>query len=87
MKHSTALVTGTTSWLDYAAAHALAGEDSRDIIVTGRRLRQTQETAAQPAAETKTRVLTPMEPEIHGPTCVQSALAVLTRRLPSVIAL
>jgi NADP-dependent 3-hydroxy acid dehydrogenase YdfG len=65
MKHSIALVTGTTSGLGYAAARMLAAEGWREIIVTGRSLAQVQETAAQLAAETKTQVFTPLELELE----------------------
>ena len=75
MEHSIALVTGTTSGLGYAAAHILAGEGWREIIVTGRKLARVQETAAQLAAETKRQVFTPLELELDTPASVQSALA------------
>src|SRR5246500_2865906 len=80
MEHSTALVTGTTSGLGYAAAHILAGEGWREIIVTGRKLACVQETAAQLAAETKRQVFTPLELELDTPASVQSALAELVKR-------
>src|SRR5271170_7541112 len=80
MEHSTALVTGTTSGLGYAAARILAGEGWRDIIVTGRSLDRAQETAAQLAAETKKQVFTPLELDLDSPTSVQSALAELVKR-------
>ena len=57
MEHSTALITGTTSGLGYAAARSLAG---------------VQETAAQLAAETKTQVFTPLELDLDAPASVQS---------------
>ena len=38
MKHSFALVTGTTSGLGYAAASLLATKGYREVIITGRRL-------------------------------------------------
>ena len=47
MKHSFALVTGTTSGLGYAAPSLLATKGYREVIVTGRRLAQVQQTAAQ----------------------------------------
>ena len=68
MKHPTALVTGTTSGLGYAAARMLAIEGSHQVIVTGRSLARVQETAAQLAAETKTQVFTPLELELDAPT-------------------
>src|SRR6202789_1317080 len=80
MEHSIALVTGTTSGLGYAAARTLAGEGWREIIVTGRSLGRTQETAAQLAAETKLQVFTPLELELDTPSSVQSALAELVKR-------
>ncbi|MDR3462514.1 MAG: SDR family NAD(P)-dependent oxidoreductase [Beijerinckiaceae bacterium] len=46
MEHSIALVTGATSGLGHAAAHALAGEGWREIIVTGRSLARAKQTAA-----------------------------------------
>ena len=55
MKHSIALVTGTTSGLGYSAARLLAIEGCRQVIVTGRSLARLQKTAAQLAAETKTQ--------------------------------
>src|SRR5260370_24407522 len=80
MKHSTALVTGTTSGLGYAAARMLAAEGCRQVIVTGRSLVRVQETAAQLAAETKTQVFTPLELDLDTPSTVQSALAELVKR-------
>ncbi len=80
MKHSIALVTGTTSGLGYAAAKLLAAEGCRQVIVTGRSLAQVQETAAQLAAETKSQVFTPLELELDTPSSVQSALAELVKR-------
>ena len=74
MKHSIALVTGTTSGLGYAAASMLAAEGYRQVIVTGRSLARVQETAAQLAAETKTKVFTPLELDLDKPSSVQSAL-------------
>ena len=46
MKHSIALVTGTTSGLGYAAASMLAVEGCRQVIVNGRSLARVTETAA-----------------------------------------
>ena len=43
MKHSIALVTGTTSGLGYAAASMLAIKGYRQVIVTGRSLARVQE--------------------------------------------
>ena len=80
MRHSSALVTGTTSGLGYAAAKLLAAEGCRQVIVTGRSLAQVRETAAQLAAETKTEVFTPLELDLNAPTSVQSALAELVKR-------
>jgi NAD(P)-dependent dehydrogenase (short-subunit alcohol dehydrogenase family) len=79
MKHSIALVTGTTSGLGYAAARTLAGQGWREIIITGRSLVRVQETAAQLAAETKTQIFTPLELDLEKPTSVQSALAELVK--------
>src|SRR5476651_1436915 len=80
MRHSIALVTGTTSGLGSAAARMLAAEGCRQVIVTGRRLARVQETAAQLAAETNTQVFTPLELDLDAPTSVQSALAELVKR-------
>ena len=80
MEHSIALVTGTTSGLGYAAAHLLAGEGWREIIVTGRSLARVQETAAKLAAETGRQVFTPLELDLDTPSSVQSALAALVKR-------
>jgi len=80
MKHSIALVTGTTSGLGHAAARMLAAEGYREVIVTGRSLARVQETSAELAAETKTQVFTPLELELDSPSSVQSALAELVKR-------
>ena len=80
MKHSIALVTGTTSGLGHAAARLLAAEGYREVIVTGRSLARVQETAAELAAETKTQVFTPLELDLDSPSSVQSALAELVKR-------
>ena len=80
MKHSIALVTGTTSGLGHAAARLLAIEGYRQVIVTGRSMARVQETAAQLAAETKTQVFTPLELDLNVPASVQSALAELVKR-------
>ncbi len=79
MRHSIALVTGTTSGLGYAAASMLAAGGCRQVIVTGRTLARVQETASQLAAETKTQVFTPLELDLGSPTSVQSALAELVK--------
>jgi NAD(P)-dependent dehydrogenase (short-subunit alcohol dehydrogenase family) len=80
MKHSFALVTGTTSGLGYAAARMLATKGYRQVIVTGRSLARVQETAAQLAAETKTKVFSPLELDLDKPSSVESALAELVKR-------
>ena len=80
MRHSIALVTGTTSGLGHAAARMLAAEGCRQVIVTGRSLARVQETAAQLAAGTKTQVFTPLELDLNTPSSVQSALAELVSR-------
>src|SRR5579872_7521545 len=79
LQGKTALVTGTTSGLGYAAARMLAIEGYRQVIVTGRSLARVQDAAAQLAAETKTQVFTPLELDLDAPTSVQSALAELVR--------
>ena len=68
MKHSTALISGTTSGLGYAAASMLATKGYRQVIITGRSLAQVQETAAQLAAETERQVFTPLELDLNAPT-------------------
>ncbi len=80
MEHSTALITGATSGLGFAAARTLAAEGWREIIVTGRRLAQVKETAAQLAAETKKPVFSPLELDLDTPASVQRALAELVKR-------
>jgi NAD(P)-dependent dehydrogenase (short-subunit alcohol dehydrogenase family) len=80
MKPSIALVTGTTSGLGYAAAKLLAIKGYRQVIVTGRSLARVQETAAQLADETKTKVFTPLELDLNATASVQSALAELVKR-------
>jgi len=80
LEHSTALVTGTTSGLGYAAARLLADKGYREVIITGRSLARVQQTAAELAAETKTQVFTPLELDLDSPLSVQSALAELVKR-------
>jgi len=80
MRHSSALVTGTTSGLGYAAAHALAGEGWREIIITGRSLARAQETAAKLEAETGRQVFTPLELDLDTPSSVEAALDELVKR-------
>src|ERR1700751_1696211 len=80
MKHSIALVTGTTSGLGHTAARMLAAKGYREVIVTGRSLARVQETSAELAAETKTQVFTPLELDLDSPSSVQSPLAELVRR-------
>ncbi len=58
----------------------LAAGGCREVIVTGRSLARSQETAAQLAAETKTQVFTPLELDLNAPASVQSALATLVKR-------
>jgi NAD(P)-dependent dehydrogenase (short-subunit alcohol dehydrogenase family) len=84
MKHSIALITGTTSGLGYAAARTLAGEGWREIIVTGRSLARVQETAAQLATETKTQIFTPLELDLNDAANVHSAVAALVKQGRSV---
>ena len=79
MKHSVALVTGTTSGLGYASASMLAAEGCRQVIVTGRSLSRVKETASQLAAETKTQVFTPLQLNLDVQTSVQSALTELVK--------
>jgi NAD(P)-dependent dehydrogenase (short-subunit alcohol dehydrogenase family) len=80
MEHSTALVTGTTSGLGYAAASMLATKGYREVIVTGRSLGRVKETAAQLEAETKKQIFTPLELDLNTPSSVQSALAELIKQ-------
>ena len=80
MKNSFALVTGTTSGLGYAAAGLLAAKGYKQVIVTGRKLAQVQQTAAQLAAETKKKIFTPLELDLNSPSSVQSALDELVKR-------
>jgi NAD(P)-dependent dehydrogenase (short-subunit alcohol dehydrogenase family) len=80
MRHSIALVTGATSGLGYAAARLLADGGWQEVIVTGRSLAKTKETAAQLAAETKKRVFTPLELDLNTAASAQSAVAELVKR-------
>ena len=77
MQHSIALVSGATSGLGQAAARLLAVEGLHEIIVTGRSLAGAQQAAAQLAAETKTKIFTPLELDLNAPASVQAALASL----------
>ena len=79
MKHSTALVTGTTSGLGHAAARLLAIEGYGEVFVTGRSMARVQETAAQLASETKTQVFMSLELDLDVPSSVESALAKLVK--------
>jgi len=80
MEHSIALVTGATSGLGHAAARLLAAKGYRQVIVTGRSLPGIQETVAELAAETKTKVFKPLELDLDAPTSVQSAIAALVNQ-------
>ena len=80
MKHSFALVTGTTSGLGYAAAGLIAAKGYKEVIVTGRSLDRVQQTAAQVAAETKKKIFTPLELDLDSPSSVRSALNQLVKR-------
>ncbi len=80
MKHSIALVTGTTSGLGLAAARMLAAKGYAEVIVTGRSLARVQETSAELATETKTPVFTPLGLDLDSPSSVQSALAELVKQ-------
>ena len=71
MEHSIALVTGTTSGLGYAAASLLATKGYRQVVVTGRSLAGVHNTAARLAAETKTKVFTPLELDLDKPSSVR----------------
>ena len=77
LRHSIALVTGTTSGLGLAAARLLAAKGYREVIITGRSLARVKQTAAVLTAETKTQVFTPLELDLDSPLSVQSALAEL----------
>ena len=80
MQHSIALVSGATSGLGQAAARLLAVEGLHETIVTGRSLAGAQQAAAQLAAETKTKIFTPLELDLNAPASVQAALASLVER-------
>jgi NAD(P)-dependent dehydrogenase (short-subunit alcohol dehydrogenase family) len=80
LQGKTALITGATSGVGYAAARILAGEGWREIIITGRSLAKAQEAAAKLATETKLQVFTPQELELDSVSSVQSVLAELIKR-------
>ncbi len=80
MRHAIALVTGATSGLGYAAARLLGDREWQDVIVTGRSLVTTKETATQLEAETKKRVFTPLALDLNKAASVKSALAELIKR-------
>lgn len=80
MGHSTALVTGATSGLGFAAARLLAAGGCPEVVVTGRSLARIQETADQLKAKTNIGAFTPLELDLNAPASVQSALAALVKR-------
>jgi NAD(P)-dependent dehydrogenase (short-subunit alcohol dehydrogenase family) len=80
MRQSIALVTGATSGLGNAAARLLADGGWQEVIVTGRSLATTKETAAELAQETKKRVFTPLALDLNTAASVKSALAELIKR-------
>lgn len=80
MEHSTALVTGATSGLGYAAALLLAAKGYREVIVTGRSLAQIEETTAQLERESKRQIFTPLELDLNDSGSVHSAVAALVKQ-------
>src|ERR1700761_3194851 len=80
MEHSIALVTGATSGLGYAAARLLADKGYREVIVTGRKLAQIKESAAQLEVETKRQIFTPLELDLNEPANVHAAVAALVKQ-------
>jgi NAD(P)-dependent dehydrogenase (short-subunit alcohol dehydrogenase family) len=58
----------------------LAAKGYKQVIVTGRKLAQVQNTAAQLGAETKKKVFTPLELDLDSPSSVESALAELVKQ-------
>jgi NAD(P)-dependent dehydrogenase (short-subunit alcohol dehydrogenase family) len=80
MRHSIALVTGATSGLGYAAARLLANGGWQEVIVTGRSLAKTRETAARLSAEAKKQVFTPLELDLNKAASARSAVAELVKR-------
>ena len=80
MKHSIALVTGATSGVGYAAARLLASEGHRQVIVTGRSLSRAREAAERLAAETTSKIFTPLELELDDPSNVWKALGELCKQ-------
>ncbi len=80
LQGKTALVTGATSGVGYAAARILAGDGWGEIIITGRSLADAKEAAAKLATETKLQVFTPLELELDTLSSVQSVLAELVKR-------
>jgi NAD(P)-dependent dehydrogenase (short-subunit alcohol dehydrogenase family) len=80
MRHSIALVTGATSGLGYAAASLLANGGWQEVIVTGRSLAKTRETAARLSAEAKKQVFTPLELDLNKAASARSAVAELVKR-------
>ena len=80
MGHSTALVTGATSGLGFAAARLLAAGECPEVVVTGRSLARIREAADQLEAKTNIGAFTPLELDLDAPASVQSALAALVKR-------
>ena len=80
MDHSTALVTGTTSGLGYAAARQLLQEGWRHVIVTGRSQPGVDDAVNRLKTEAGTQNITGIALDLDSSSSVKKAVAALVQR-------
>jgi NAD(P)-dependent dehydrogenase (short-subunit alcohol dehydrogenase family) len=80
MNTHTALVTGATSGLGFSAAQQLGAAGWAQVIVTGRRQPQVDQTVTQLAAGTSTKTYTPLALDLNASASVEAAVAQLRTR-------